>query len=146
MEKQGVNYWSSILSKKHKLLYISIHGSYKHAKQKNPNTKENGMVAFTWSSRALGSESVLSSCRVAAWEQKEESFLKDTEFCLEKDADYTLPASATANWNVHSELSHVILRSAYLVKGEYKQILSFCQCFLFTVTWVNNPEAIFCVF
>lgn len=146
MEKQGVNYWSSVLSKKHKLLYISIHGSYKHAKRKNLNTKENGMITFTLSSRGLERESVRSSCRVAFWEQKEESFLKDTEFCLEKDVDYPLPASATANWNVHSELSHVILRSTYLVNGEYKQTLSFSQWFLFTMTWVNNPQAIFCVF
>lgn len=45
------------------------------------------MITFTLSSQALERESVLSSCRVAAWEQKEESFLKDTEFCLEKDMD-----------------------------------------------------------
>lgn len=55
------------------------------------------MITFTWRSRAKESKSVLSSRRVTAWEQKEESFLKDTEFCLEKDVDYTLPASVTAN-------------------------------------------------
>lgn len=66
--------------------------------------------------------------------------------CLEKEGIIRFRAFVTADQNAHSEFTQVIRRECLPLEREHKQILNFSQQVLLTVTWVNNPGTVFCVF